>query len=84
MTHICVGNPNTIGSYSCLSPGRRQAIIWTNAEIALIGPLGTKYSEILIEIHPYIFDQWNAFEIVVSEMAVILSRPHCVKDQNTP
>ena len=33
-----------------LSPGRRQAIIWTNAGILWIGPLGTKLNEILIEI----------------------------------
>ena len=28
----------------------RQAIIWTNAGISLIGPMGTNFSEILIEI----------------------------------
>ena len=41
-----------IGSDNGLSPGRRQAIIWTNAGtcILLIGPLGTNFSEILIEI----------------------------------
>ena len=33
-----------------LSPGRRKAIIWTNAGISLIGPLGTNFSEILTEI----------------------------------
>ena len=33
-----------------LSPGRRQAITWTNDEQLLIGPLGTNFSEILIEI----------------------------------
>ena len=33
-----------------LSPYRRQAIIWTNAGILLIGPLGTNVGEILIEI----------------------------------
>ena len=33
-----------------LSPGRRQAIIWTNAGIFLIGPLGANFSEILINI----------------------------------
>ena len=32
-------------------PCRRQAIIWTNAGILLIRPLGTKFNEILIEIH---------------------------------
>ena len=55
MTHICVGNLTTIGSDNGLSPGRRQAIIWTNAGILLIGPLGTNFSEILIEIHTFSF-----------------------------
>ena len=32
-------------------PGRHQAIIWTSAEILLIGTLGTKLSEIVREIH---------------------------------
>ena len=50
VTHICVGNPTIIGPDNGLSPGRRQAIIWTNAEILLIGTLGTNFSEILIEI----------------------------------
>ena len=39
-----------IGSDNGLSPGRRQAIIWTKAGILLIEPLGTNFSEILIEI----------------------------------
>ena len=30
--HICVSKLTIIGSYNDLSPGRRQAIIWTNAE----------------------------------------------------
>ena len=51
VTHICVSQPTSIGSDNGLSPGRRrQAIIWTNAGILLIGPLGTNFSEILIEI----------------------------------
>ena len=48
--HICVSKLTIIGSDNGLSPGRRQAIIWTNAGILLIGPLGTNFSEILIEI----------------------------------
>ena len=55
MTHICVGNLTFIGSDNGLSPDRRHAIIWTNAVILLIGPLGTKFSEILIEILTYSF-----------------------------
>ena len=51
MTHICVGNLPIIASDNGLSPSRRQAIIRTNAEMLLIGPLGTNFSEILIEIN---------------------------------
>ena len=50
VTHICVSDQTTIGSDNGLSPGRRQAIIRTNAGILLIRPLGTNFSEILIEI----------------------------------
>ena len=46
MKHICVNNLTIIGSDNVLSPGRRQAIIWTNAGILLIGPLGTNFNEI--------------------------------------
>ena len=53
--HICVSKQTTIGSDNGLSPGRRQAIIWTNAGILLIGPMGTTFSEILIEIHAFSF-----------------------------
>ena len=38
VTHICVGNIAIIGSDNGLSPGRRQAIIRTNAGMLLIGP----------------------------------------------
>ena len=50
VTHICVSKLTSNGSDNGLSPGRRQTIIWTNACILLIGPLGTNFSEILIEI----------------------------------
>ena len=73
---MCVGNLSSIGSDNSLSPGRRQAIIWTNAGILLIGPLGTNFVEILIEIHTFI--QENAFENVVCEMASVLSRSQYV------
>ena len=49
VTHICVSKLTIIASDNGLSPGRRQAIIWTNAGILSIGPLGTNFSEILIE-----------------------------------
>ena len=51
VTHICIGNLTIIGSDNGLLPGRRQAIIWTNAGILLIRTLGTNFIEILGEIH---------------------------------
>ena len=53
MTHICVGKLTIIGPDNGLSPCRHQAIIWTNAGILLIGPLGTNFSENLIEIQTF-------------------------------
>ena len=53
MTHICVDKLTTIVSDNDLSPGRRQAIIWNNSGILLIGHLWTNFSEILIEIHTF-------------------------------
>ena len=38
---IRVDNPTISASDNSLAPGRRQAIIWTNAGILLIRPLGT-------------------------------------------
>ena len=55
VTHICVSKLTIIGSNNGLSPGRRQAIIWTNAGILLIGPSGTNFNEILIEILTFSF-----------------------------
>ena len=55
MTHICVCKLTIIGSENGLSPGRRQAIIWTNAGILSFGPLGTNFSEILVEIYVFSF-----------------------------
>ena len=56
-THIWVSKLIIIGSDNGLSPDRRQAIIWTNAEILLIGPLGTNASE--IEIHTLSFTKMH-------------------------
>ena len=38
---------------------RRQAFIWTNAGILLIGPLGTNLDEISIEIHAFLFKKMH-------------------------
>ena len=70
VTHICVNKLTNIGSDNGLAPGRRQAIIWANAGILLIGPFGTKFSENFIEIHAFSFnkthlnrssDEWRPF-----------------------
>ena len=55
VTHICVSKLSIIGSDNGLSPDRRQAIIWTNAGILLIGTLGTNLNEFLFEIHTFLF-----------------------------
>ena len=59
VTHICVGKLTIIGSDNGLSPGRRQAIIWTNAGILLIGPVGTNFNEILIGIQTFSFKKMH-------------------------
>ena len=53
--HICVAYLTIIASDNGLSPSRRQAIIWTNAGILLIRPVGTNFSEILNKIHKFPF-----------------------------
>ena len=50
VTHICVSDLTSIGSDNGLSPGRRQAMIRTNAGVLLIRPLGTNFSEFLVKI----------------------------------
>ena len=56
---ICISEITIIGSDNSLSPGRRQAIIWTNAGMFSIASLGTNFSEILIEIHTFSFKKKN-------------------------
>ena len=56
---MCVCKLTTIGSENGLSPGRRQAIIWTNAGTLLIQTLGTNLSEILGKIHSFSFKKMH-------------------------
>ena len=72
VTHICIGNPTIIGSDNGLSPGRRQAIILTNAGILSIGPLGTKFHEISIGIQTFSFKKMHF------KMASAKWRPFCL------
>ena len=59
VTHICVGKLTIIGSDDGLPPGRRQAIIWTNAGILSIVLLGINLSEILIRVHKFQFNKMH-------------------------
>ena len=72
MTHICVSKFTIIGSDNGWSPGRRQAIIWTNAGILLIWSLGTNFSEIWIEI------QMSPFKKMHLKMPSGKWRPSCL------
>ena len=72
VTHICVSKLTIIGSDNGSAPGQRQAIIWTNAGMLLIGPLRTNFSEIFIEI--YIF----SFKKMLLKMSSGICRPFCL------
>ena len=72
VTHICISKLTIIGSDNGLSPSRRQASIWTNAGILLIGPLGTNFSEILIKIHTFSFNKMHL------KMSCGKCRPSCL------
>ena len=72
VTHICLDKLTIIGSDNGLSPGRRQAIIWTNAGILLIGPLGTNFIEILVGIQTFSFKKMHL------KMSSAKWRPFCL------
>ena len=82
VTHICVANLTIIASDNGLSPGRRQAIIWTNAGILLLRPLGTKL-QWNVNRNSNIFIHENAFENIFCDMASIWSRPQWVKSKSS-
>ena len=76
-THICVDKLTIIGSDNGLSPGRRQAIIWTIAGILLIRTLGTNFIEILGKILSFSFSKmhlkmssakWRLFGLGLNEL----------------
>ena len=70
--HICVSEIIIIGSDNGLSPGQRQAIIWTNAGILLTGPLATNFSETLIRIQTF------SFKKMLLKMSSAKWRPFCL------
>ena len=83
VTHICVGKITILGSDNGLSPGWRQAIIWTNPGILLIGPLGTNFGEISIGIQTFSFDKVH-LQMSFAKMASIYlcCRDRCNQYQN--
>ena len=72
VTHISVSKIIIIGSDNGLSPGRRQAIIWTNDGILLIGHLRTNFGEIWIQINTFSFTKMNL------KMSSGKCRPYCL------
>ena len=54
-----VSNLTITGLDNGLSPGRHQAIIWTNDGILSIWPLGTNFNEVLIAIHTLSFKEMH-------------------------
>ena len=78
-THIYVSKLSIIGWDNGLLPGRRQAIISTNAGILLIRTLWTNFSEILSEIHAFSFKKmhlkvssakWQPFCLGLNELTL--------------
>ena len=72
VTHICVSELTIIASDNGLSPGRRQAIIWNNAGLLLIEPLGKNFSEISIGIQTFSFKKMHLI------MSSAKWRPFCL------
>ena len=72
VTHICVGKLIIIGSDNGLSPDRRQAIIWTNAGLLLIGPLQTYFNENLIKMQQFSLKKMHV------KMSSAKWRPSCL------
>ena len=72
VTHICVSELTIIGSDNGLSPGRHQAIIWNNAGLLSIEPLGTNFSEISFGIQTFSFTKMHL------KMSSAKWRPFCL------
>ena len=73
----------TIGSDNVLSPGRCQAITWTNAGILSIGPFGTNFSEIWTKVYTISFKtmhfkmssgKWRSFCLSLNVLTLVLPK----------
>ena len=87
--HICVSKLTIIGSDNGLSPGRRQAIIWTNDGILLIRTFWTHFSEIVSEIHTFSFKKmhfkmssgkWQPSCLGLNDLKLFPHQWHCVQE----
>ena len=70
-------NYTIIVSNNCLLPGRRQAIIWTNAGILLIECLGTNLSEIFIKIHTFSYKKMHS-KMLSEKWQLFCLGPQCL------
>ena len=70
-------NQASIGLGNGLSPVRRQPIIWTNAGLMSIGPLGIKIQNFSFTIHKI------ASENIVCETAVRYHRKACAGNHSS-
>ena len=86
MTHICVTKQTIIGSLNKPSLVQIMARRLANAGILLIGPLGTEFNEILIEIHTFSFKdmhlkmssgKWRPFCLGLNVLSGILVIHRC-------
>ena len=82
--HICISKITIIG------PDNGSAPIWTNAGILLIQTLGTKFSEILNEIHTFSFKKmhlkcwlWNGDNSVSASDNVLTVYIHTYNGQKS-
>ena len=70
--HICASKLNHHWSDNGLLPDRHQAVIWTNAGILLIGPLGRSFGWIVIKNHIF------PFKKMLLKMSSGKWRPFCL------
>ena len=83
VTHICVSKLTVIDLDNGLSPGWRQAIIWANTGILLIGLLGKNFNEFFIKIHTFSFKKihlkmlsgkWRPFCLGLNVLMLLCAR----------
>ena len=80
VTRTYASKLNIIGSDNGLSPGRRQASIWTNARILLSWPLGTNFGEMSIEIQAF-SNQEDTFVNIICEIATLFVSTSMIKNE---